>query len=101
MAVFIPAYLSVRRLMQSWGKGNRAVQQQHIDFFEALPEDAKARLERGEYPPYHHVRAAARVTSVSVDTAKYWLQAFLYWRSKSSALSAPSTQDTSRTPKPD
>jgi hypothetical protein len=77
MAVFVPAYLRVLSLFQEWGKGKRELIQQQIDFFGALEEDAKARLEVGEYPPYHFVRAG---------TCKNWLQAFLYWRSKSLGL---------------
>jgi hypothetical protein len=86
MAVFVPAYLRVLSLFQEWGKGKRELIQQQIDFFGALEEDAKARLEVGEYPPYHFVRAASLAAGVPAGTCKNWLQAFLYWRSKSLGL---------------
>ena len=89
MAVFVPAYLRALALLQVWGKGKRAVIQQQIDFLETLAEEAKTRLEEGEYPPYHLVRAASRAVGVPVETCKNWLLAFLYWRSKSLGLSKP------------
>ena len=52
----------------------------------SLGDGAKARLEGGDDPAYLHVRAAARAVGVPVGTAKDWLLAFLYWRSKSLGL---------------
>jgi hypothetical protein len=91
MAVFVPAYLRALELLHSWGKGQRAAIRQQIDFFETLAEEARARLEEGEYPPYHFVRAAADAVGVPVETCKNMLLAFLYWRSKSLGLNRPDT----------
>ena len=86
MAVFVPTYLRVLELLQAWGKSKRDVLQRQIDFFGSLAEEAKTRLEDGEYPPYHFVRAASRTAGVPVETGKNWLLAFLHWRSKSQGL---------------
>lgn len=98
MAVFVLAYVRMLGLLQEWGKGKKGAIQQQIDFFGSLAEEAKTRLEDGEYPPYHFLRATSRSVGVPVETCKNWVLAFLYWRSKSLSLKNPDPerqQDTS------
>jgi hypothetical protein len=86
MGVFVPTYLQVLEMLLQWGKGKRRVVQQQVDVFRSLPAEARVRLEEGEYPPYHFVRAAARAAGVPVEACKNWLQGFLYWRTNSLQL---------------
>ena len=84
--VFVPAYLRALALLVEMRKGKKDVVGRQIEFLNALADEAKMRLEEGEYPPYHSVNAARRSAGVPVETAKNWLLAFLYWRRNSLRL---------------
>ena len=88
--MFVAAYLRGVELLAENGKVGRATAERQAAFLVALSAEAKARLDRGEYPPYHLVNAARRAAGVPADKAKNWLHAFLYWRSHSLKPGAPS-----------
>jgi hypothetical protein len=83
MGRFLDAYLiAVELLSRNRAKGRERAEHL-IRFFHSLPEKAVDRLEGGDYPPYHLIKVACRVAKVPADTAKDWLQGFLYWRQRS------------------
>jgi hypothetical protein len=84
--MYIAAYLGALTVLAGRGKGSRDASERQVAFFKSLPPEATARLDRGEYPPYHLINAARRAAGVPTETAKNWLQAFLYWRSRSLRL---------------
>jgi hypothetical protein len=89
MAVFVAAYVRTLALLQEWGKGQKWAIEQEIEFFRVLADEARNRVEDGEYPPYHFVRRASKAVGVPVEICKNWLQAFLHWRSNNRKLKSP------------
>jgi hypothetical protein len=73
-------YLRAMESLAQMRKGKRLATDRQIALFRSLPDGAKARLESGQYPPYHYVKAASRAVGVPVQTSKIWLNNFLYWR---------------------
>jgi hypothetical protein len=89
MGRFLDAYLiGVEFLSRNRATDSRRAEHM-IGFFRALPEKAVDRLEAGDYPPYHLIKVACRAVSVPTETAKYWLQGFLYWRQHSLPVLQP------------
>jgi len=72
--------------------------QRQATFLNALSDEAKARLDRGEYPPYHLINAARRSAGVPAETAKNWLLAFLYRRARSHQLADRPDAEPDRAP---
>ena len=81
--MFVAAYLRALMFLAGRGRASQEAADRQVKFLSALSAEAKARLDRGEYPPFHLVNAARGVAGVPVETAKNWLLAFLYWRSHS------------------
>jgi len=84
--MFVTTYIKALTFLAARGNTNRLAADRQVAFLNALSAEAKARLDRGEYPPYHLVNAARRAVDVPTHTAKCWLKAFLYWRSNSRQL---------------
>ena len=84
--MFVAAYLRALTFLAGPGKERRDAMQRQATFLNALSDEAKTLLDRGEYPPYHLINAARRSAGVPAETAKNWLLAFLYWREHSPQL---------------
>jgi hypothetical protein len=95
--LFVAAYLRAGAFLAERRKGrSRTTFERQATFFNALSDDAKARLESGDYPPYHLVNAARRAAGDTAETARIWLLAFLYRSAHSRQLEQfprPATPD--------
>lgn len=80
MRRLIELYLNLVGALGARGRREDKRKEQVIAFFRSLDDELHVQLEKGQYPPYHSVKSAAKENGIDVDRVRELFQGFLNWR---------------------